>query len=62
MCINQPMEKTRAVCACNTHFPECDLVDAMQHITERSNPNHEWVYVHPEWRIFLIGEATANKE
>ena len=44
---------TKAVCSCNASFPDCDLRDAVKHITGHSNPNHTWVWLHKDWEFLL---------
>jgi hypothetical protein len=55
----QPPLRRIAVCACNQSFPECDLSDALCHITERSSPVHRWVYIAEEVRP-LLGSVHGN--
>ena len=50
MCQDVPGQprKRIAVCACNQDFPDCDLSDALSHITGRSSPVHRWVWIAEE--------------
>lgn len=58
MCIDipgQPRRITIAACACGANFPDCDLGDAINHITWDSSTAHRWTYIKEDIK-FLIPE------
>ena len=75
MCSNQPIEKTRAVCNCGAHFPECDLEEALEHGRPKlvilmngeyyvQSFGHRWTYIHDAWKnlIFDYKEKKDKKQ
>jgi hypothetical protein len=56
MCVDIPGQTPRkkiASCACGAYFPDCDLEDAMRHISTDSSTAHQWVWIDPDVK-FLI--------
>lgn len=61
----QPPRKRIAVCACNQDFPDCDVQDALNHITEHCSSAHYWVYLDrnvPEFSNLLLEKPGVLKE
>lgn len=50
-----PPRRRIAVCACNAFFPDCDLSDALSHITAYSSTAHRWVYLAEDVRPMFNG-------
>jgi hypothetical protein len=43
-----------AVCSCNQDFPECDLMDALAHITQDNAAVHRWVWIREDYKVQLL--------
>lgn len=49
----QPRRRRIAYCACGAGFPDCDLGEAINHVTYNSSVSHRWTYI-AEDIAFLI--------
>lgn len=52
----EPKRLRFAVCSCGASFPDCDLIDALFHITPQSSTAHHWVWIKPQ--PFMAGRVT----
>lgn len=55
MCQDTPEFKQPriALCSCNQDYPECDLKDALTHITPNNQAVHRWVWIREDYKDAL---------